>query len=401
MSQTYRAVAMTRDEVVLDGERVYPFGALGALDCINGLLTRLAGGFPKEGGVLLISDDVMASLGLPGSGFREGWAKFRLPGQPVVNVGLADQLPRCPLVYPKDPRRSTNSLAAWHLLTGHPWFGTPGLAASDVLEDNLKAVKPKAAVRRLTKGGPGDSAHEAALSKIMPLPNPGIYHHVYDCNRQYLAAVGAVEVCPWALRHTGDRDFDKRLAGWWLIEVPAWNMPMLPDPAGYESWPMPGRPPHSRQRWLTTPTVALLAELAEQGLSAGVEVLDSWTGTSRRLFRPWAEKMEGAYQRAVNVGLADIATAIKQAAGREVMGLWNAESYHTYRPDWHYSVIAQARCNLWRKLHAVFNNTGRYPLGVETDAVVYGAMEADPIEACPAEFTLGANLGQFKVKVAS
>ena len=76
------------------------------------------------------------------------------------------------------------------------------------------------------------------------------------------------------------------------------------------------------------------------------------------------------------------------------------------RPDWNHSVIALSRANLWRKMRAVSEKTGRYPYRVETDCIWYPIKGDDPIHEAPlwdgpngkAGIVLGEKLGQFKIK---
>ncbi len=215
-------------------------------------------------------------------------------------------------------------------------------------------------------------------------------------------------MAPWQLQPTGPIPFDRKLSGWWLIDVPPWNDARMPDPAG--------RGP--LRRWVTTPTAVLLQELADQGLSGGFDVLDSYTGRGRRLFRGFAEMIESGYQ-ATKLTDPPVASALKMAGAREVIGLMNtgAAKFSTHRPDWHGAVIGLARANLWRKLHRVGLQEGRWPYApplvewdtgrngqprrlatVDTDNVWYGSDNADPIAAAPRSFVLGDRLGQFKHK---
>jgi hypothetical protein len=63
--------------------------------------------------------------------------------------------------------------------------------------------------------------------------DPARFRHGYDRRRSGLAAMGVVQVARYALRHTRKRTFDPKLAGWWLVEIPPWNIPWMPNPAGY------------------------------------------------------------------------------------------------------------------------------------------------------------------------
>lgn len=332
-----------------------------------------------------------------------GWIKFRLDDDmaihPDVYLGLIDELSehRCPLLtfHPGgefDPHATADNFTSWHVRTGHAWFGTPGLSGSDVLEPLLRATIPVPAILKSDRyTGPRDAAELPYTLRAWHQTGVADERHAhgYDASRMYLAAAINVEVAPWKLEPTGPTQFDKHRAGWWLIDVPPWNDTRLPDPAGYSD---------DTRRWLTTPTMALLQQLADRGLSGGFEVLDSYTGTSKRLFREWGETMEQNYLSAMHLGNTNLATAFKQAGARETIGLMNSKTYTTYRPDWYASIVAMARVNLWRKIFKVADTSGRYPRAIDTDCIWYGSNDLDATLSCPEPLVLGDRLGQFKVK---
>jgi len=282
-----------------------------------------------------------------------------------------------------------SALLAWRATMGTPWFGTPGTAGAQALEGRIKACRTWHAAWK-TDGPP--RAAEAALRPSQwdqRADSTAPHLHGYDVTRMYAVASGTTEVCPHALRQTGPQQFDRSLAGWWLVDLSMWCWPEIPDPAGYANrHHRPGDP-----RWLTTPTVRLIQQLHEEGAHGGFTVLDSWTGKGRPIFRDWAAGLERLYRD----GGPEMRATVK-AAGRETIGLLNSPTYTTYRPDWHYAVIAQARSNLWRKLWRQYGIDGRTPSAVDTDCVWYGSRLADPIAACPSIFVLGDAPGQVKHK---
>jgi hypothetical protein len=242
-----------------------------------------------------------------------------------------------------------------------------------------------------------------------PLEQP--YAHGYDATRMYLAAAQACEVlAPWKLVHTGKRVFDPKRAGWWKVELGPWNDDRIPAPAG----------PGESVRWVTTPTLVLLQELQEAGGAfQSFEVIDSWTQVGKRLLRSWAETIESAYHAGKDLRIPHVSTAddwtdgllissAAKAAYRETIGLLkpNAgpDSSPTYRPDWHYSLIAQSRSTLWRKVWAIGLAEDRWPLTIHVDHVWYGSDDADPEDSKPAGIALvnakghPDTLGTFKMK---
>ncbi len=86
---------------------------------------------------------------------------------------------------------------------------------------------------------------------------------------------------------------------------------------------------------------------------------------------------------------------------------WPALERPTWRPDIRAAVIAKARVNLHRKMANVAKASGRYPLGVNIDCVVYASPTASPLgflpltgsgKVLPGAFRLGATPGLAKVE---
>lgn len=280
------------------------------------------------------------------------------------------------------------ALARWREVMGTEWFGTPGTAGADALEARVKASKTWRA--DWTSGnGPYDRAAESAYrpQQWNRFGQGWTYRHGYDVTRMYSTAAGTTEVSPGGLRR-GPRVFDKALSGWWRVELSPWVWPDLPDPAGYET----RRQHDGAARWLTTPTLKLLADLEDAGQYGGFVVLDSYVGKGRPIFREWNRGLEQLYRE----GGPEMRSAVK-AAGRETIGLLNSPTYSTRRPDWHFSVIAQARANLFRKVSRAWSE-GFAPLAIDTDCVWYGSDNPSAGAAVPPGFVLGDGPGQVKHK---
>lgn len=399
----YQAIVLDKTSCATDDGQLRPAPDAWWQRGIPGLLDRLAPRFATPDGVVVIAAgaEKLAPPVPPGDAGSwiageqaRGWQTFTRSGRTLFVVWLAlEDKDRFPLWGPS-LMDTAASLRQWSEATGIAYRRTPGITGIDLLRQLAPPVDPPTWHPKLA--GPREvDAQELAYNGEQWRREPGLrFVHTYDAARAYLAAALNVEVCPWPLRNTGRVEFDKRKAGWWLIELAPWNLgDCAPDPAGYGRTPV---------RWVTTPTAALLDQLTREGVYGGFRVLDSWTGPGRRVLAPWASKLRDAYTYAI--ALPDpgdrerLRTAIK-AAGNAGLGLLANERMSTYRPDWHHAVIGLARANLFRKLWTEGRANGRWPLRIETDCLHYESDEADSVEAAPTTLridVLGTQLGTFR-----
>ena len=86
---------------------------------------------------------------------------------------------------------------------------------------------------------------------------------------------------------------------------------------------------------------------------------------------------------------------------------WPALERPTWRPDIRAAVISKARVNMHRKMLGTAKTTGRYPLAVLSDCVVYASPEPSPLgflpltgdgHVLPGSFRLGATPGLAKTE---
>ncbi len=417
-----RAMMIRRDVTIVDTVGVAV--PTPALDDLNGLLNRLASRMPT-GGVVLIDQAVADQLAIGGGdGPQMGLADVEAGkwkhskdvrdftrfwrDDCTIIVGNLDRIDpeRVPLVCQRD----TDTVAAfgmWHEWTGIPWRDTPGATGLALMDATVPQIlvkgRPSKPTWKPKDPGPEGASEAPWTAHTWPGPT-GVtalpHRHGYDCSRMYLAAAGQCEhLAPFTLRRqVGRSSFDPKMGGWWKVRLAPWIDQRIPHPAG----------PGGDERWITTPTAILLSKLADDGVYGGFEVLDSRIGEGKRLLRGWAETIERTYTETVCMGTwtteeveANRVAAAAKAVYRESIGLLNRDTNWMYRPDWHYSIIALARANLWRKMWRVGQAEGRWPLSIDVDNVTYGAATPDPVEAVPRVFTLGDRLGQFKVKAVA
>lgn len=316
------------------------------------------------------------------------WVDQRVPAGATYTHGE--------LIVPEDLGTTTYRLARWAELTGGPFLLKAGWSAIEWVRE-----------RKYPRGAPlwrgrytGNLANavrhgEKAFAWEAPAQVPPPAHvHRYDGYAAYLAAAQLAPVALEQLTRSG-KTFDKSRAGYWLCTVGPWQHPG-PDP-------LAGNVPDEKGRyWLCTPTLGFLLERAEEGACAAPTIHDSYTAPgSRKILRPWAEQLRDALAELARSPLdpddAALTRAVK-ASFREAIGLFAHQGTPVYRPDWHHSVLSQARASLLRRVWNIGLAEGRWPLAIDTDALDYGSDDPDCSSACPAGLRLGVGLGMFRVK---
>lgn len=331
------------------------------------------------------------------AGVMEGdaWIRWTHADRHTIWTCDNDRLPpggrNSPLIADQ-PMLTALNMAQWVKVTGVPWVGTPGMAGNALLVDGWEQMNPKAPAPRWNTSGvylphaaaQGDRwiyghIEQAYTPRQWSRPSMDAVHG-FDLNKAYLSAYSVIELptAPLERHRHPDRaqTFDPKEGGIWRVELSPWNYGhLLPDPAGYAPELDDGT------RWLTTPTLTLLQQLTDRGDYGGFTIREAWTAPTRRITRKWAElinDMVGAAREPLNY-------AAKQLY-KQTWGMW-ANPGRVHRPDWHYSIIAQSRANLWRKidtgmrsdahgthrtLSAVSPEEAAYaPVRVETDCVFY------------------------------
>jgi hypothetical protein len=280
---------------------------------------------------------------------------------------------------------------------GVPFRSSPGATARDLwlaLRKGRTSLRPgQAAPPAVVRPSP-----EAPFAWSRPLTDVEREHgwvHAFDANAQYLGTAASIDLGAGQPEHrTGPLDFDPKTVGYWLADVPQAPAGLLPDPFTPSSR-LAGLTDPAGRRWMTTPTLALAAELG-----APVRVHEAWTWPqSRRFLRPWAEAFRdarAACQGDPNPEAQAVLTAVK-AAYNKFFGWLASEQVggELARPDWNQLVIAQSRVNLYRKLARL----ARPPFAVDVDALYITAPTEAAAETAEAlGLPLGPGLGQFKHK---
>lgn len=319
------------------------------------------------------------------------WMTFWAPNRPSVHVGLMGWLaPTNHALYAADPADMTYRMRRYHELTGVAFHGTPGVSGTSMLRDRYRGKAPR---WMGTFGAIEPAAMDTEAPYVWTSPY-GVqfpYSHRYDANLHYLGAANVTEVALDELKRTGRREFSARAAGYWKIVVPPWNEKRLPHPANGVA---------GEEKWVTTPTLELLAQLADDGLTVMPDVLDSWTcDRTGRVFREWATRIaDGLREVSTNEAYAsdqDALTLALKGTYRQALGLLYRSGGRIYRPDWFHANKGMARCNQFRRLRKAAA-AGRWPESIKSDAVTYGSNDPDPVTAVPPVFELRSGPGGWK-----
>ncbi|MFF3677994.1 telomere-associated protein Tap [Streptomyces sp. NPDC002120] len=206
--------------------------------------------------------------------------------------------------------------------------------------------------------------------------------------------------------------FDKSLPGSWLVDLSSVTLDeRLPSPFTPD-----GRPP-TGAAWYTTPTLSYavelgfpvqpveayvrtaggdyldpwykrmrdgyLATMADLGVSAGLggrELLDALA--VHRQGDPGPARVLDAIAATAEGGVAKLGEGPPEA-GDGPLRPWSAPQRATWRPDIRAAVVATARVNAHRKMLRLARETGRFPVAVSADRVVYASDGPSPLDFLP------------------
>ncbi|MFJ2751203.1 telomere-associated protein Tap [Streptomyces sp. NPDC087297] len=263
-----------------------------------------------------------------------------------------------------------------------------------------------------------------------------------DTNFAFTNAAGRVRVGYGPVSPTPENlpDFDASIPGCWYADLShIATDPRLPSP-----FTPTGAPP-TGPAWYATPTLAY----AQRQLRATIKPIKAYLrrGSSGPYLEDWNARLRQAYSTVLHrLGIDPAATGqaffhardqalvlgdpldwdllrlIKATANggigklaegptdleRDPYEPWPALRRVTWRPDIRAAIIAAARTELHRKMQLMAATTGRYPLAVLTDCVVYPAARPTPFDLLPPgdpasestlrSFTFGARFGHVKLE---
>lgn len=219
------------------------------------------------------------------------------------------------------------------------------------------------------------------------------YVHAYDRGGSYVAGIAGLELpIGDPVHHADGAAFDAKTPGYWLAEIPEtadWRMPYVLNPRAIQ---------FTGPKWMATPTV-------ERALALGYqpEILEAWTWPQHgRVLLGWYERFRDA-SSSLDTDDLDAQAARNQAKVIRTHGIGiigsdeHLKGKTAYSPERRLHVLAKAKANIVYRLQQIGETTGRWPLAVATDTVLYASNDPDPVTAWPGgPESFGRGFGQYK-----
>ncbi|WP_437033535.1 telomere-associated protein Tap [Streptomyces sp. enrichment culture] len=269
----------------------------------------------------------------------------------------------------------------------------------------------------LAKGRPPEQAMEEEAwdwSRPPDQQETADFPHVVglDTNMAFIVAASRLSVGRNAPpRHVTTPAFDEKTPGAWYCDLShAPHDPRLPSP-----FTATGQPP-TKPAWYTTVTLAYAKEL-----NIEVRPIEAYVRDDHGSYLdPWYTRLRDAYLATMadlgvhkDIPQADYLAAMKRlstadpallallaaikATGKGGLGKlregprapaapytrWPALNQPTWRPDIRAAVISRTRVSLHRKMRRMLTETGRSPLAVLSDCVIYPAHQPTALDVVP------------------
>ncbi|MFH0178695.1 telomere-associated protein Tap [Streptomyces cacaoi] len=335
----------------------------------------------------------------------------------------------------RPPTRAVQDRASGNWVSGH----NPGSLGTEPCDPAPPEAPPEHPVAQGWTGGFLDEEAYQWVRDVDLLSDEECllpYAVGLDLNTAFLAAAARLTVGLSGPRYVRRPAFDKRVPGSWLVDLSPLGLdPRLPSPFT----PSGVRP--AGPAWYQTHTVAYAQELGHN-----VQPLEAYLRhESGAYLDPWHDRLKNAYadtladlgvhqdlsdhefltamerHKDADPGLAAVLAAVKATVKGAVGKLrerpqgrhykdgerWPALERPTWRPDIRAAVISKARVNMHRKMANMAKATGRYPLAVLSDCVVYPSPGRSPLDflpysasgkPLPGVFRIGSTPGLAKVE---
>lgn len=287
-------------------------------------------------------------------------------------------------------------------------LGAPySISAATTCHDLMKTTAPNKE-QRLLRFAPSDPVPPAEIASLEQDINwhrkpteeelSHTYVHGFDRGGSYLAGVAGLQLgvgAPTYMQPGSAIQFNKNIPGYWRIEMPAKSEWLYPNPLD----------PRNRDEdftgqltWVTTPTLEIAIDL---GYEFEIQEAYVWENHTR-LLDTWYGKVRDALLTLDTVDPDDIAArAVVKTLYKRGLGLMASFEHQRGRdlfaPERYHAIQAKARGAIIRRVHQIGTDTGRWPVAITADTVLYTSNESDPAKAWPGhERNFGRGLGQFK-----
>lgn len=224
------------------------------------------------------------------------------------------------------------------------------------------------------------------------------YVHAYDRGASYVAAIAGLELPIGEPVHYTDGDqFDGNKPGYWLINVPEpteWLMPFLLNPRGHQ---------FTGPKWVCTP---ILEQARRMGYDPDILEALVWHEHGR-VFEKWYELFRTA-STVLDIDDADSQAARDQAkvVRTRGIGIIGSEQHYKektgYSPERRLHIMSQANANIAYRIIEIGQATGRWPVAVSQDTVLYVSDDPNPETAWPGGArTFGRGFGKYKPEASA
>jgi len=304
-------------------------------------------------------------------------------------------------------------------LTGVPYGRSAAYSGHDLVQwldaRRKKVLAGPAAPPPARPSGSGMVSHQR---RPAPEEEGHAFVHSYDATAAWLAAAKGTELGLGEAVHRDRPEFDPQLPGLWRVRPPAWDTWRVPDPLQAR------RPPKDGTVWVYTPLLAFESDV----LGAEIRPLEAWVWPEHtRYLDLWAQQLDAARlalagpppgYRPGDPDDAAVLAAVKDTYSGTITLFGSSQlaadpdkdrpAHRLYRPDWTHMIINTAAARLYRKIFAAAEKTGRWPIAIDRDNLLYTSDDADPERSCPDGLVparpgqeknpIGNRLGQVKNK---
>jgi len=218
--------------------------------------------------------------------------------------------------------------------------------------------------------------------------------HAYDRGGSYPATLPGLYFGIGDPVHLTDNViFDPKLPGYWLAIIPDaadTRMPYILNPGRSRAFEHP--------KWVCTPAI-------EQAILQGytVEILEAkvWPERGKVLDKFYDRIHHAADELDTDDPDDQAARSQSKVMRNSGMGMLASDTYMKgrpgFKPEWWFSIVSKANFNIIHNIVQIGNATGRFPLAVLKDTVLYASNDPDPASAWPGTpEKYGRRFGQYK-----